>query len=268
MSQKQLSDFQSSGVECDYCDRQFSTQAALNSHVGHSHPDKNRVEYKCDWCGELNTTIPSLYNDEMNNFCDGDCRGKYRSENHDAWNKGTTDILQLSCYQCGSDFERPAHQYNGDKSFCSTDCKNNYQKSRDKKDHPRWVGERKEISCKWCDGAFKVRPTEDNKQFCSWECWTSYENANNNFTSVSTAVRERLGSGWEKERDEYRNGECEMCGAGMEKYGRKHDIHHIVPIIAGGCHSQDLLMELCRECHESAEKRIFQIPEVTPVLVE
>jgi 5-methylcytosine-specific restriction endonuclease McrA len=59
-----------------------------------------------------------------------------------------------------------------------------------------------------------------------------------------------------------------MCGCGVEKYGQRHDVHHIVPIISGGVHESELLLELCRACHERVEKFTSEIPEVTPLLVE
>jgi hypothetical protein len=57
-----------------------------------------------------------------------------------------------------------------------------------------------------------------------------------------------------------------MCGD--EATDRAHDLHHIVPILAGGVNDPELLIELCRECHESTEAYTRDLPGMGPVLTE
>lgn len=45
--------------------------------------------------------------------------------------------------------------------------------------------------------------------------------------------------------------ECEMCGGGNGD--KRLDVHHIIPILSGGCNADELLMALCRSCHAKAD---------------
>jgi 5-methylcytosine-specific restriction endonuclease McrA len=57
-----------------------------------------------------------------------------------------------------------------------------------------------------------------------------------------------------------------MCGA--EPDTQAHDLHHIVPILAGGVNEPELLIELCRQCHETVEAYTHDLPGMQPVLAE
>lgn len=45
--------------------------------------------------------------------------------------------------------------------------------------------------------------------------------------------------------------ECEMCGG--DNGDKRLDVHHIIPIVSGGCNDDELLMALCRGCHSKAD---------------
>lgn len=54
---------------------------------------------------------------------------------------------------------------------------------------------------------------------------------------------------------------CEMCPHGPEDSGRKLDVHHIIPVLAGGTSGDYNLITLCRSCHRKADAYIWQFAE-------
>lgn len=72
-------------------------------------------------------------------------------------------------------------------------------------------------------------------------------------TSIYYAIRSQLhGDSWKSARNEYLSEECYKCG---QSDGRL-DLHHIIPILAGGTNEQWNLMTLCPSCHGQAESFI------------
>lgn len=70
----------------------------------------------------------------------------------------------------------------------------------------------------------------------------------------------RYGRTWRKVRARYAAAHpfCERCYSlgimtrfvdGVDEYGRQQEIHHIVPLVAGGSNDDSNLMSLCRSCH-------------------
>lgn len=88
-------------------------------------------------------------------------------------------------------------------------------------DHPRWRGGRSLL-----DGLRKMMGEE------SWD-------------TIRARVRERS------------NHECEMCGRRQPERGL--DVHHIVPLVCGGTNDRELLMAMCRSCHQRVERYSEQI---------
>lgn len=58
--------------------------------------------------------------------------------------------------------------------------------------------------------------------------------------------------------------ECELCG-GSPDSNRRLDVHHIVPLLAGGSNHPDNLIPLCPTCHQKVESYTWDIDEVSPV---
>lgn len=86
--------------------------------------------------------------------------------------------------------------------------------------------------------------------------------------SVSDAVRKCIGSeSWYattqqvRERD---NHTCQMCGE--KASDRNLDVNHIVPIMSGGCSTDELLMALCIGCHRKMDTYIKK--RLSTVLVD
>jgi transposase/biotin operon repressor len=87
-------------------------------------------------------------------------------------------------------------------------------------------------------------------------------------SSVLEAVRTLIGDlSWNSISQRTRaaaSDECEMCGDTPAKRGC--DVHHIVPIMAGGDNGDYNLMVLCRRCHATVEH--YTREYFDPVLVE
>jgi len=58
---------------------------------------------------------------------------------------------------------------------------------------------------------------------------------------------------WYKDRLKARESAdgCELCGG--DNGDKELDVHHIIPVLSGGCNEQELLMCLCRSCHVKVE---------------
>lgn len=81
--------------------------------------------------------------------------------------------------------------------------------------------------------------------------------------SIYDAVKKCLGNdSWNTIRRRARKSTddgCEMCGTSPDEQGL--DVHHIIPLLAGGDHGSYNLMVLCRSCHikvEHATRDIFE----------
>lgn len=75
--------------------------------------------------------------------------------------------------------------------------------------------------------------------------------------SVYDAVKKQLGPiSWQATVAKYRESRCRQCGS-----DDRVDLHHIVPILAGGNHGERNFMTLCRGCHSTAEGFIRQHTE-------
>lgn len=73
--------------------------------------------------------------------------------------------------------------------------------------------------------------------------------------SIYDAVKKQLGDeSWNTTRTRIRDrdGECRMCGCESDSL----DVHHLIPLMAGGCHADELLIALCSECHRRVEAYI------------
>jgi hypothetical protein len=172
--------------------------------------------------------------------------------------------VEIECAHCGDLHEewRYRVEKNG-RSFCSPQCKSEAQQT----------GEH--IECSWC-GSEVYKPdchisemgdySIDN-HFCDKTCETQWKRANwtrqdhpswEGGKGGIDAVRHALShKSWQSKAREARKragNVCENCGA--EAQGRDLDVHHIVPVAAGGTNEPWNLMALCIACHRRAEEYI------------
>jgi len=78
------------------------------------------------------------------------------------------------------------------------------------------------------------------------------------------ALRKQLRPSWWTVRDDERQNECYNCGESQGKL----DVHHIIPLSAGGTNESWNLMTLCESCHRAVESYTRDLPGMEAVLTE
>jgi 5-methylcytosine-specific restriction endonuclease McrA len=116
-----------------------------------------------------------------------------------------------------------------------------------------------EVECKQCGDTYSVIPARAEKtSFCSPECrwdWLSENKSGQDSphwrpgANLREEIRRLLpGPSWRQIREEHTSEQCRLCGAEEQL-----QLHHIVPILAGGTHHPDNLLTLCVGCHNRAD---------------
>jgi|GEM_PF-3032635 len=78
------------------------------------------------------------------------------------------------------------------------------------------------------------------------------------------AVRSELGpTCWPIQRERHLGNECESCGESDTPL----ELHHIVPLMAGGTNAEYNYMTLCAACHNTVEAHTRDLPGMEAVLV-
>jgi 5-methylcytosine-specific restriction endonuclease McrA len=229
MSQLTLRTFRNSGSECPECGRTFKNTHGMKIHYESQHSGSVAgVEVLCDNCGDITRKHESRLSPP--NYCCRSCRddhSAWNAEGEDSylWNGGTE---WLECDWCDGEFEEHESSRTGDKTFCSSECYAEYQRTITGPENPLW------------EGGADLRPvlaTLDTD--VSWQ------------TTRNRAI-ERDGS------------ECALCGCGPD--AEELHVHHIIPLLAGGTSAEELLMTLCRSCHRTVESYTNDIPEIKRVV--
>lgn len=270
---------------CPTCGRDdFASVRGMKSHHARSHGESIAgVAVVCNFCGEETRTRPSSLATNEHHFCDEICRGKWRSEclsgrNAPLWSGGMETI---ECHFCGDEIKRYRHEIErSERNFCDATCRGAWRSDNWMVDDlPRWNGGPVTVQCYQCEKKFERKRSqieEYERQFCSRSCfgeWRSeFQRGKNNpswtgGSDVRVSVRDLLGDRpWKKVTEEERGSECELCGVHTTADGRALSVHHLVPIMAGGCNESELLMTLCTGCHRKVEASTRKFVE--PVLVD
>lgn len=277
MRQKELADFESSGVECPTCGKGgFDCVGDMKKHHAHAHDESIAGEsVKCDNCGEEFRRCQSHLDEQAHNFCSEKCHGEFRSEYYTGeknpfWSGGG---VELTCEQCGDSYTRvPAEAE--DSRFCSYECLGKWNSEhRTGENHPNWQGGKAECECDFCGKTYYVKQKELNRtRFCSYECKAEWQEENvygpdhhqweGGYKFISQIRRSIGPHAWPTISEEVReeaNYQCEQCGEKKQK-GEIH-AHHIIPLLYGGTNHRENIMALCEECHASVEaytKSIFK----------
>lgn len=237
-------------MECPKCGDTFDSEQGVKIHYGRSHEGSiSGTEVNCYNCGDTFRVHDYRANGDERLHCSQECRAQTYS------NK-----VKLTCEECGKEFERVESATEGvERHYCSTECKGDaYNK-------------RVTVECANCgDGIEKVRAEamRNDKNYCGNECRHEHQRgaahpAYNGTQGLDTALRRDIG-GWKwkalrrKMRDENEL-VCEWCGDGPFEDTRKIDLHHIVPLMAGGTNAKELLMFLCVGCHSRVESHTREI---------
>jgi 5-methylcytosine-specific restriction endonuclease McrA len=218
---------------CPTCDRDdFGSEHAMKVHHTKAHGESIAgVEVPCEWCGSPVRRKPYAIENRERIFCDLDCKGSWRQEN---WTGSATPKWEggpvtVSCHQCGEQFERRRDQVEKyDRSFCGSTCLGEWRSQAQRgSDNPVWTGG----------------------------------------DAIRSTVRKLIGDEpWEEIAAREREASCELCGTAETGDGRALAVHHIVPVMAGGCNTGELLMTLCPPCHRRVEAYTRRIVE--PVLTD
>jgi hypothetical protein len=127
-------------------------------------------------------------------------------------------------------------------------------------DHPDWKGGPVEKECEWCGEKYDVRPNRaEERRFCGQMCYAAWKSENlsgqdsahwKGGSNITDALRKQLpGENWHLISERLRDGaECRMCETTSEL-----QVHHIIPILAGGMNREWNLLVLCSSCHQKAE---------------
>jgi 5-methylcytosine-specific restriction endonuclease McrA len=184
-----------------------------------------KVDVECEYCGDTVTVFPSQ--EDRTRFCDGGCKEKWESDN---WQNDNA---------------------------------------------PAWDGKTLELECDWCgDRIIRFESDIEGAEhvFCSRQCCGSWQKTQvgpknplwRGGKALSDTLRSTLGR-WNDARETALTDECEWCGSESSGTGKSHDVHHIIPLNAGGVNHEDNLMCLCRECHAKAEAFTRRIPEIQAI---
>lgn len=227
----------------------------------------------CSYCGRSIKRSPSLIS--KHNFCDKNCRTKWRigntrGENSTRWKGGKQFI---TCSVCGKSIERnPCKIKNTKNNFCSPKCRGEWM-SRNYIgfNHPNWK-DKPIYYCETCNKEIKRNQSKEDSQhhFCSKKCygqWKSKFIVGDKVPGYKTGETLAYGPNWKKQRnlaqkrDKYT---CRLCGKLQNRRWQSLNVHHIRPMrefnYIPGINDNYLqanqlsnLISLCRGCHNKVE---------------
>lgn len=224
---------------CDFCNTEFETTPyqfrknknnfcstncfqewkRVNTPSGINSQYYNRIEIKCDYCGNILYRNPWKIENRKNQFCNKKCHDNwYRLNVKRGSESPQYSTIEKPCSYCGKLLKRQPWQANGyEHTFCNKTC------------HGKWrsenlIGENNPL---WQGGHTEYRGS-------NWH------------------IQRYLA----RERD---NNTCQHCGITRDQIGRELDVHHIIPFrhfddyrIANALPN---LITLCGSCHMRAEPR-------------
>lgn len=111
----------------------------------HNFRNGGKVEYTCDYCGDVDEKYPSQLAQSEKSFCGQDCandwkRGRDVPDTHNFYKGG---FATVECEWCGEELERrPCKLERSENFFCGdTDCQAKWQsKNLRRENHPNWKG--------------------------------------------------------------------------------------------------------------------------------
>lgn len=214
---------------CPDCTTTLPTLDTLQNHYRTTHDPDWTAGYpsQCRLCTETHKRKDRYdYKRAERHFCGNNCfrtwQNKVDDTSRENPNSTAGNPVKTDCIYCGSTLTREPYKVNrGDtpRYYCNNTCQGQYRKEHcSGQNHPDWNG------------------------------------GSELYASVSTLLDDRP---WEQISEKARNTqpECEMCGkTDGDERGHQNHAHHIVPVLAGGTHDEELLMTLCPSCHATAEQ--------------
>lgn len=228
---------------CPKCPLSLPTLTHLQTHYQTTHDPDWTAGYpsRCTTCNQIHARKDKHdYHRAERHFCTNDCFRHWQQHvddtSRDNPNVTIDDAVETECAHCDKTLIRERYKLErGDtnRAFCNNTCQGRYRAEHHAgQDHPDWRGGSTELY-------------DSVSALLSDDSWAT----------ISTDYRER-------------NPDCEMCGAsdGTER-GTQNHAHHIVPVLAGGVHVEELLMTLCPSCHSTVERYIEDFAGMERVLI-
>lgn len=214
---------------CPDCSSSLPTLNVLQNHYREMHDSDWTAGYPsaCHYCGTTHKRKDAYaYQRAERHFCKNPCFKNWRDEVDDTSRENPTmtagNPIKTTCTHCGDPIARERHKLERgptNRQFCDNDCQGKYRAEHfSGQNHPDWIGGR------------------------------------DLYIAISTLLST---TPWEKisQRVRDKQSECQMCGkCGENVRGYQNHAHHIIPILAGGTHADELLMTLCPSCHGKVEQ--------------
>lgn len=259
----------SGGHECPTCGDSFERDTAMKSHHRHAHDEKiGGVTVTCDNCGVEIEKHPSEVTEDGVNACSYKCQQR-------ALGHGSRS--EYECDYCGEVFTRRDAKVRGERQFCDKDCYHSWTSDNVRGEtHLLYdSGEAFNTECGHCGSS--IRKTADYSEyehhFCGSECYAEWMSGNRTGQDhpnwrggkhIIDSLRKQYRPSFNAIKDNVREGSCCSCGESKSRL----DVHHIVPLSAGGTNEPWNLITLCASCHRSAEAYTRRVPEIEPVITE
>lgn len=229
---------------------------------GEDHPQYagGTVQNECEWCGTTYAVTPSRQ--ERRRFCGEGCFKEWirsgnavSGEEHPSYNSSSVE-----CAHCSDTVLAPRYRVElYENIFCDSKCRKEFQE-----DHPPH-GCYIKCTCQTCGQTEKVRSSlADGRKYCSLSCRDEGISGPDSVhwkggKRLYRLLRSHLPKSWSSQSSAVRRRDgysCQMCGETAEETVQNLPVHHIVPILSGGCNASELLITLCHSCHRRAEKYI------------
>jgi len=263
----------SSDATCPTCGRDdFDSRRGMKYHHALTHGESlSTVTLECGWCG----SEYEIRRDEADRsrYCSVECNTAAMQT--DAHPNHTQK--EVPCSNCGDSVvttrqERMDHDHH----YCDEDCQ--YEGQTGEGHHSY---NSVEIGCEECGTVVKRPKSQVGSMgsFCSHECYAKYLSREwsgqgsplwrGGYTHTGSLRKMMSERSWRRVADEVRQAagrKCEKCGSPSD--GKKLDVHHIVPLVAGGTNGSWNLMALCDSCHNTVEAYTRDLPGMEGVLTQ
>lgn len=247
---------------CPECGKAFDSVQGRGVHRGHVHGSTVK-EVNCWNCGtDVERHECELYDGRWV-VCSEGCHGELVStSNSGSRERGLKGWYgEYSCEHCQRAYESEkslemhlskTHGVSGVDTECSQ-CGNPINRPQsllDRTENP--------VCSKKCGALFRegrlAGPDNPNwKEVCFhhiyWNVRNGLSGGRRAWLDLAEEVREAHGR------------ECQNCGTHEGDLERKLEVHHVVPVLAGGVNVEELLLPLCRSCHRRAENHTADLFE-------
>jgi len=230
--------------KCPTCGNNFKSELGVKQHHAKVHGESLAGDLvECAGCGDEYRT-PKWQNEKFErNFCSTECKSN-----------GYNKQVEVVCEQCAVEFKKKRSLAEGvENHYCSNECKGKAYRDR------------LEVVCDNCGDKFtrrrsNVKPYTNH--YCGDECRVKHMRGmadpkwNGGNTLHGILLRQMAGKRWRPAKRQYfeeNKRECKLCGASESPNGSGLQLHHIIPIMAGGVHEEELMMPVCQPCHHRVD---------------